>query len=103
MKILILALLCVTTTLAFAQASPVSDTPTFAGLNVQQQLWLTWAIQGFKYLGELYSSVRAGGGLKRIILSVWLGEQTPKVVLDDYKEELKMEPLIPKKDEPTNP
>jgi hypothetical protein len=45
-----------------------------------------------KFLGECFSSMRAGGGLKRIMMSIWFGEQTPKVVLDDYKKELSNPP-----------
>lgn len=42
----------------------------------------------FKYLAEFYSSVRAGGGLKRIVMAFWFGEQLPKVVAQDYHAEL---------------
>ncbi len=48
-----------------------------------------------KWLSELYSSIKSGGGLKRIIMSFWFGEQTPKVITDDYKAELKTTPVIP--------
>ncbi len=64
------------------------------GLSVQQQLYVTWATVALKYSSELYSSVKSGGGLKRIIMSFWFGEQTPKVITDDYKKELTTE--IPK-------
>ncbi len=67
------------------------------GLTTQQQLYVTWGTIGFKYLSELYSSVRAGGGLKRIIFSFWLGEGLPKVVADDYKTELTTTPILPSK------
>lgn len=60
----------------------------FSGIPTQYQLYITWAVLAFKYLSEFYSSVRAGGGMKRIILSFWLGENMPKVVVDDYKKEL---------------
>lgn len=59
-----------------------------AGIPVQYQLYITWAVVAFKYLAEFYSSVRAGGGLKRIIMSFWFGENVPKVVAQDYKQEL---------------
>lgn len=42
-----------------------------------------------KLLGEAYSAVRKGGGLRRIILSFWFGENVPKPIADDYKAELK--------------
>lgn len=70
---------------------------TLAGIPIQYQLYVTWAVVGIKLLAELYSSVRAGGGLKRILLSFWLGEQAPKVVLDDYKQELSKPPFPPSK------
>ncbi len=66
------------------------------GLTTQQQLYITWGTLAFKYLSELYSSVRAGGGLKRIIFSFWLGEGLPKVIADDYKHELATTPILPK-------
>lgn len=67
----------------------------FAGLSIQHQLWLTWAAIAFKYLAELYSAVRGGGGLKRIIMSFWFGEQVPEVVAKDYKKELTTPPFSP--------
>lgn len=48
-----------------------------------------------KWLSELYSSVKSGGGLRRIIMSFWFGEQTPKVITDDYKTELTTKPVTP--------
>ncbi len=41
-----------------------------------------------KWLAELYSSVVAGGGIKRILFSFIYGENVPKVIANDYKEEL---------------
>lgn len=61
---------------------------TLLGLTPAQQMMVTWAFFGTKLLGEIYSSIRAGGGLRRILMSIWLGEQLPKVVADDYKAEL---------------
>lgn len=59
---------------------------------MQNQLYLTWGTIAVKYLAELYSTVRNGGGLKRIIMSFWFGENLPRVVAQDYKEELKTNP-----------
>ncbi len=59
------------------------------GIPVQYQVYIIVAMQALKWLTELYSSVRAGGGLKRIIFSFWFGEQMPIVIAKDYKEELK--------------
>ena len=47
-----------------------------------------------KWLSELYSSIKSGGGLKRIIMSFWFGEQTAKVITDDYKTELTTKPVV---------
>ncbi len=68
------------------------DISELTGLNVQQQLMVTWATIAIKYLAEFYSSVRNGGGLKRIIMSFWFGENLPRAVATDYKEELKTTP-----------
>jgi hypothetical protein len=38
--------------------------------------------------GELYSSIRGGGGLRRILTNFWFGENIPKVIAQDYKQEL---------------
>lgn len=56
------------------------------GLTVQQQLYLTWGTIALKYLSELYSSVRNGGGLRRILLSFWFGENLPTKVAKDYED-----------------
>lgn len=49
-----------------------------------------------KLFSEFYSSVRSGGGLKRIIMSFWFGEQVPKVIAQDYHAELTTPPFHPK-------
>jgi len=79
----------------FAQgASDASSSLTnITGLTVQQQLYITWGSIALKYLAEFYSSVRNGGGLKRIIMSFWFGENLPKVVAVDYKQELTTPPF----------
>lgn len=67
----------------------MTDLPTdMPGVPVQYQMWITWALIAAKYMAELYSSVRAGGGLKRVVMAFWFGEQLPKVVAEDYKAEL---------------
>lgn len=81
--------------LAQALANPSSALENLTGLTVQQQLYMTWGTVAIKYLAELYSSVRNGGGLKRIILSFWFGENLPKVVATDYKKELSTPPFNP--------
>lgn len=58
--------------------------------------WAAWsAFLGivFKALAEGYSSVVAGGGLKRIFMSFVFGEQVPKVIANDYKAELSTAPF----------
>ena len=57
--------------------------------------YVVWFL-ALRFLFEVFSSVRAGGGLKRILTSIWLGEQTPKVILDDYKKEMSNPPFPPK-------
>lgn len=66
-----------------------------SGIPVQYQVYLTWAVLAFKYLSELYSSVRNGGGLRRIALSFWFGENLPAPVATDYKVELNTQPTPP--------
>ncbi len=58
------------------------------GIPLQYQVYIIAGGVAIKYLAEFYSSVRAGGGLKRIIMSFWFGENIPKVVATDYKAEL---------------
>lgn len=58
------------------------------GIPQQYQIYLLAGGVAIKYLAEFYSAVRAGGGLRRIIMSFWFGENLPKVVAQDYKEEL---------------
>jgi hypothetical protein len=74
-------------------------TADLAGIPVKYHIYFIYAGLAFKYLSEFYSAVRAGGGLKRILFSFWLGETIPKVIADDYKEELKTS-MLPKKEEP---
>jgi len=67
----------------------MSDLPTdLTGVPLQYQVYITWILIASKYLAELYSSVRAGGGLRRIVMAFWFGEQLPKVVAEDYRKEL---------------
>lgn len=60
---------------------------------VQYQIYVIVGGLVLKYLCEFYSAVRAGGGLKRIIMSFWLGEQLPSVIAQDYKQELSTPPF----------
>lgn len=67
----------------------LTDIPTdLTGIPLQYQVYITWVIMGAKYLAEFYSSVKAGGGMKRIIMAFWFGEQLPKVVAQDYRKEI---------------
>lgn len=83
---------------AFGQDA-VSDSMTtrLTGLSVQQQLYITWGTLVFKFASELFSSVRNGGGLKRIVTSFWFGENLPQAVASDYKKELQTAAPFPKK------
>lgn len=58
------------------------------GIPLQWQIYFIYGGLAVKYLAEFYSSVRAGGGMKRIIMSFWFGENIPKKIADDYKPEL---------------
>lgn len=90
-------------TFAYAQdAAGVLEHIT--GLSVQQQLYVTWGMAALKYLSELYSAVRNGGGLRRIVLSFWFGENLPKVVAQDYSKELSTPPFpVAKPDDSAKP
>lgn len=70
------------------------------GIPVQYQVYITWGVIAAKYLAEFYSSVRAGGGLRRIIMSFWFGETIPKAIADDYKAELTTKPILPTNPDP---
>lgn len=63
------------------------------GLPAHLQLNLVTAIVVLKLLGQFYSAVRNGGGLKRILMAFWLGENLPKCVAQDYKDELSNPPF----------
>ncbi len=69
----------------------MDDPKNLLGIPVQYQVYVVGGGIALKYLSEFYSSVRAGGGLKRIVMSFWFGEQTPKVICDDYRAELSSE------------
>lgn len=59
---------------------------------IKYQIFFTMVTFVIKNLAEFYSSVKSGGGLRRIILSFWFGEQVPKVIATDYKKELDTNP-----------
>jgi len=50
--------------------------------------YLAILLQLCKWLPEFYSSVTKGGGLKRIFCNFIFGENIPKVIAQDYKQEL---------------
>ena len=54
-----------------------SSIPSIPGIPEKLQLHILTAIVIFKLLGQLYSSVRTGGGLKLIVLRFWYGENVP--------------------------
>lgn len=93
---LFLLLSCVLVAVAHATEVVATSVPSTDGvtdfLNTPfQELQLNGLtlIVVAKLLGEAYSAVRKGGGLRRIILSFWFGENVPKPIADDYKAELK--------------
>ena len=71
-----------------------TSAPDLSGFPTQIQLHLLTLYIVAKAIGALYSSIRNGGGLKRIMTSFWLGENLPKPVNQDYKAELS-KPTIP--------
>lgn len=97
MKKLIIPLLALALLpLALLAESGDRPLPTdLTGIPVQYQVYITWGVLAFKYLSELYSSIRNGGGLRRIILSFWFGENLPAPVASDYKAELAKQPSPP--------
>lgn len=58
---------------------------------VKYQVAFMFVTLATKWLAEFYSTVRNGGGLRRIVMSFWFGENLPKVVAQDYKQELNTE------------
>lgn len=69
------------------------DNIDITGLSTQHQLYILYATVGLKLAGEFISSVRQGGGLRRILMSFWSGENIPKPIADDYKHELSKPPF----------
>lgn len=69
------------------------DVPDLTGLTPATQLHIVQAYILLKLGGQLYSAIRSGGGLKRIISAVWFGENLPKPVAQDYKAELSKSPF----------
>lgn len=73
---------------------PQSIAEALTGLNAQQQLYVTWVVFGLKMASELWSSIRNGGGLRKILLSFWFGENLPRPLAEDYKKELEADKRI---------
>lgn len=67
-----------------------------AGIPLEWQVRIGFAMIALKYLLEGYSAIRNGGGLKRILMAFWFGENLPKVVAVDYKQELNPPPSVNK-------
>ena len=53
-----------------------NDIPDLAGIPAKLQLHILTAMVLFKYLGELYHVIAAGGGIKNILLNFWRGSDT---------------------------
>ena len=79
------------------------DPTDLSKIPIQWQLWATWFFIAIKYGAEGYSAIRGGGGLKRIIMAFWFGENVPKVIAQDYKEELNTTPPVPVGTPPKTP
>jgi len=75
---------------------PADITDVSSLIPIQYQVYALYAALALKFLGVAYSAIRNGGGLRRIIMAVWFGENLPKVVAQDYKRELSTPPFEPK-------
>lgn len=81
----------VTANVALAQ-SVTQDQMTTA---IAADDWTKWNIFGLnavvivRVIGEIYSALKNGGGLLGIGRAILYGQNLPKVIADDYKEELK--------------
>lgn len=84
---LIAALILVTCALA-QDGADESIATALTGLTPQQQLYFTWGWMIWGVIGKSISAARNGGGLRRMILTVWFGENLPKPVAKDYGDEL---------------
>lgn len=62
--------------------------------KLQLHLVTGWVL--LKIVGTVFSSIRNGGGLRRILFSIWTGENLPQAVAQDYKQELSRPPFPPK-------
>jgi hypothetical protein len=69
--------------------------PDLSILPKDLQLNVLSAIVLIKLAAEFISAIRNGGGLRRILLSFWFGENLPQVVAADYKAELSRPPFPP--------
>lgn len=67
------------------------------GLGFLEKLQLNGvtAMVVIRAIGELYSSIRAGGGLIGIWRALLYGQNVPKPILQDYKAELASTPPPP--------
>lgn len=80
---------------AIGQEQMALPSTDLSGVPQQWQIYITWSVMIFAAVGKIYSSIVAGGGLKRIIMRVWFGEGIPKVIAQDYHEELNTSPKTP--------
>lgn len=91
----------ITTSLFWFFASVAKAAPDFvgelAGLGEEQamntplsklQLNGLTAYAIIRILGQAYAAIRAGGGLKGIFNALVYGENAPKVIMQDYHQEL---------------
>jgi hypothetical protein len=76
---------------ALAQ-SQLIETNTF---GIPDTDWTRWNIFGLnavvlaRVLGEIYSSLKNGGGLVGVWRAIIYGQNVPKAIASDYHEELK--------------
>lgn len=61
------------------------DPTDLTGIPVQYQVYILYFVVGLKLLGQFISSVKNGGGLRRIILTFWFGENLPKPLAEECR------------------
>lgn len=64
-----------------------SDLPDLSKIMpLQLQVYMVYAFVLIGMTGKLLGGLRSGGGLRRMILGAWYGENIPPIVALDYPE-----------------
>ena len=64
----------------------MDPTDLITKIPVQHQLYALEAYLILKLLGQFIGAVRGGGGLRRILLSLWYGDTVPKAIAQDVRQ-----------------